>query len=82
MPAASKLLFAIAIEARPTWYTMEKYEGYKSGEYANIRDERYTLGMRIARDMDLDTLYPPRCHSADQRPVRKGYGLAFIIGGH
>ncbi len=47
----------IAIEARPTWNTMGKFEAYKKGEHADKRDERYTLGMRMARDMNLDTIY-------------------------
>ena len=47
----------IAIEARPKWNTMEKYTQYKNGEHPDKRDERYTLGMRIAKDMALDTLY-------------------------
>ncbi|SFR51578.1 hypothetical protein SAMN04490243_2494 [Robiginitalea myxolifaciens] len=47
----------IAIEARPSWNTMGKFEAYKNGEHADKRDERYTLGMRMARDMNLDTIY-------------------------
>lgn len=47
----------IAIEARPTWDTMEKFEAFKNGEYRDKRDERFTLGMRIAKDLELDTLY-------------------------
>lgn len=47
----------IAIEARPNWSTMEKFAAYKSGAHSDKRDERYTLGMRIAKDMALDTLY-------------------------
>ncbi|MEM1336545.1 MAG: DUF5694 domain-containing protein [Bacteroidota bacterium] len=47
----------IAIEARPKWNTMEKYVQYQNGEHSDKRDERYTLGMRIAKDLELDTLY-------------------------
>lgn len=47
----------IALEARPTWNIMEKFEAYKGGAYSDKRDERFTLGMRIAKDMALDTLY-------------------------
>jgi len=47
----------VAIEARPTWNTMEKFSAYKNGEHNDKRDERFTLGMRVAQDMRLDTLY-------------------------
>ncbi len=47
----------IAIEARPSWNTMEKFNAYKNGAYSDKRDERFTLGMRMAKDMALDTLY-------------------------
>lgn len=47
----------IAIEAQPKWNTMEKYEAYKNGEQRDNRDERYQLGMRIAMDMGLDSVY-------------------------
>lgn len=53
----------IVIEARPTWNTMDKFEQYKKGEFADKRDERFTLGMRIAKDMGLDTLYAIDSHS-------------------
>lgn len=47
----------IAIEARPSWNTMQKFEAYKKGEYRDNRDERYQLGMRIAHDLGLDSIY-------------------------
>jgi len=47
----------IAIEARPSWNTMQKFEAYKKGEYRDNRDERYQLGMRIAHDLGLDSVY-------------------------
>ncbi|MBO0330549.1 DUF5694 domain-containing protein [[Muricauda] lutisoli] len=47
----------IVIEARPSWNTMEKFEAYKNGEHRNSRDERYQLGMRIASDLGLDSVY-------------------------
>ncbi|SDQ07250.1 DUF5694 domain-containing protein [Flagellimonas zhangzhouensis] len=47
----------IAIEAQPKWNTMEKYEAYKNGEHRDNRDERYQLGMRIAMEMGLDSVY-------------------------
>ena len=36
---------------------MEKYEEFKNGAYGDKRDERFTLGVQIAKDMNLDTLY-------------------------
>lgn len=53
----------IVIEARPTWNTMEKFEQYKNGGFAQKRDERFTIGMRIAKDLRLDTLYGLDAHS-------------------
>ena len=47
----------IAIEARPSWKTMQKFEEYKNGVHRNNRDERYQLGMRIASDLGLDSIY-------------------------
>jgi hypothetical protein len=47
----------IAIEARPSWNTMQKFEEYKQGQHRNNRDERYQLGMRIATDLGLDSIY-------------------------
>lgn len=47
----------IAIEAFPSWKATEKLEQYKEGDHRNERDERYQLGMRIATELNLDTLY-------------------------
>lgn len=47
----------IAIEARPSWNSMQKFEEYKQGQHRNNRDERYQLGMRIAADLGLDSVY-------------------------
>lgn len=47
----------LAIEARPTWNTMEKYGQYRDSGFSEKRDERFTLGMRIANDLLLDTIY-------------------------
>ena len=47
----------IAIEATPGWKATEKLRRYRNGEYRNERDERFQLGMRIADDLQLDTLY-------------------------
>jgi len=47
----------IAIEARPSWKAIQKFEEYKNGAHRNNRDERYQLGMRIASDLKLDSIY-------------------------
>ena len=47
----------IAVEARPSWNAMQKFEEYKKGGHKNSRDERYQLGMRIATDLGLDSVY-------------------------
>jgi len=47
----------IAIEAFDKWEATAKLNDYKTGEYRDKRDERYQLGMRIANELQLDTLY-------------------------
>ncbi len=47
----------IAIEAFPNWNAHEKLKAYKTGAYRDERDERFQLGMRIANEIGLDTLY-------------------------
>ncbi|SCY80790.1 DUF5694 domain-containing protein [Flavobacterium caeni] len=47
----------IVIEAMPNWQATEKLKRYKAGEFRNQRDERFQLGMRIATELQLDTIY-------------------------
>lgn len=47
----------IAVEAMPSWKATEKLRKYKDGQYADQRDERFQIGMRIATEMNLDTIY-------------------------
>lgn len=47
----------IAIEATDDWNAVEKLKNFKNGEFSDERDERFQLGMRIANDLGLDTLY-------------------------
>ncbi|SKB49908.1 DUF5694 domain-containing protein [Daejeonella lutea] len=47
----------IAIEALPSWKAGERFRRYKKGEFQTQRDERYQLGFRLARDLQLDTIY-------------------------
>lgn len=47
----------IAIEAFDRWKATEKLKEYKNGEHRDKRDERYQLAMRIANELQLDTLY-------------------------
>jgi len=47
----------IAIEAFPEWKATEKLREYQKGAYRTKRDERYQLGLRIASEMNLDTVY-------------------------
>lgn len=56
----------IAIEARPGWKATEKLKEYQKGEFQDKRDERFQLGMRIAKDFKLDTLYSVDTHSLQQ----------------
>lgn len=56
----------IAIEAFPEWKAQERFNNYKKGEYKGERDERYQLGMRIASEMQLDTIYSIDAPSLDE----------------
>ena len=47
----------IAIEAFDNWKATEKLKKYKAGAFRDERDERYQLGMRIANELKIDTLY-------------------------
>lgn len=47
----------IAIEAWDSFKATEKLRRYKKGDFRNERSERYQLGMRLATELDLDTLY-------------------------
>jgi hypothetical protein len=55
----------IAIEATEDWGANEKLRRYKKGEYRNERDERFQLGMRIADELNLDTIYSTDAPSFD-----------------
>ncbi|MFN8344265.1 MAG: DUF5694 domain-containing protein [Spirosomataceae bacterium] len=56
----------IAIEAFPEWQANERFKKYKKGEYRGERDERYQLAMRIADEMQLDSIYSIDAHSMDE----------------
>ena len=47
----------IAIEASPKWEATTKLRKYKDGGFRHERDERYQLGIRLASELHLDTLY-------------------------
>ena len=47
----------IAIEAYESWNAAEKLKQYKNGEHRDKRDERYQLAIRIANELQLDTIY-------------------------
>lgn len=47
----------IAIEAYNNWNATEKLKQYKNGEHRDKRDERYQLAIRIANELQLDTIY-------------------------
>jgi len=55
----------IAIEAFDSWNATNKLRGYKKGEYRGKRDERYQLAIRIAAELNLDTLYSINAPSFD-----------------
>jgi len=47
----------IAIEAFPEWNANQKLKEYNEGKYADKRDERYQLAMRIAKELKINELY-------------------------
>ena len=47
----------IAIEAFPTWNGTAKLREYGAGQLRGERDERVQLGLRLANDLELDTIY-------------------------
>ena len=47
----------IAIEAYNNWNATEKLKQYKNGDHRDKRDERYQLAIRIANELQLDTIY-------------------------
>lgn len=47
----------IAIEAHESWNATKKLQEYRNGKYRDQRDERYQIAMRIASELQLDTLY-------------------------
>lgn len=60
----------IAIEAFDNWNASEKFKKYKQGEFREHRDERYQLGMRIASELKLDSIYSIDAKSYDDELVK------------
>jgi len=56
----------IAIEATTIWMATEKLKKYKDGNYRDERDERFQIAMRIANEINLDTLYAVDVSSIDE----------------
>ena len=57
----------IAIEASPGWKATEKLRKYTEGEFRDQRDERYQLAMRLASEIQLDTLYEVNSYSLSRQ---------------
>lgn len=55
----------IAIEATDKWKAIDRLKKYKKGEYKNQRDERFQIGMRMATELKLDTIYAIDAESMD-----------------
>lgn len=45
----------IVIEAKTDWN--DRYQKYREGEYRDKRDERYQIAMRLANELDLDSIF-------------------------
>ncbi|MCG2610724.1 DUF5694 domain-containing protein [Flavobacterium sp. SM15] len=56
----------IAIEAFDNWKAFEKLQKYNSGYLRDKRDERIQLGLRIASELKLDTIYSIDAESMDE----------------
>ncbi|GAB4511304.1 MAG: hypothetical protein Tsb004_15540 [Allomuricauda sp.] len=48
----------VGIEETADWNAGIKLQEYKTGMHRNERSESYQLGMRVATEMGLDTIYP------------------------
>jgi len=57
----------IAIEASPGWKATEKLQKYNQGEFRDQRGERYQLAMRLASEIQLDTLYEVNSYSLSRQ---------------
>lgn len=55
----------IAIEAFPDWNATGKLRAYKKGGLRDKRDERIQIGLRLASELKLDTLYSIDAESFD-----------------
>lgn len=60
----------IAIEASPEWKATTMLKKYKAGELRDKRDERIQLGLRIANELKLDTIYSIDAESFDNDLVK------------
>lgn len=60
----------IAIEATDSWNACQKLREYKAGQHQDNRDERYQLGMRIASELEIDTLYSIDSGSLDDDLIK------------
>ncbi len=56
----------VAIEAKPSWNMNKDYKEYRKGKHRDVRNESYQLGMRIANDFNLDTIYSVDAKSFDE----------------
>lgn len=55
----------VAIEAFPDWNATEKLRKYKKGKYRTERDERFQIAIRLAAELNLDTIYGVDADSFD-----------------
>lgn len=53
----------IAVEASPYWNATQKLREYKDGKHRDRRDETFQIAMRIANDLQLDTIYGVNANS-------------------
>lgn len=55
----------IVIEAWPSWNAGQKLRQYKEGKLRDQRDERVQLGLRVASELKMDTIYSIDMNSLD-----------------
>ena len=61
----------IAIEANPNWNATEKLRKYNQGDFRDQRDERYQIGMRVASELGIDTLYQVNSYTLSRDLYKK-----------
>ena len=60
----------VAIEALPSWDAKGKLVQYLDGEYKNSRDERFQVGMRLVKELNLSSIFSIDAESLSEELAR------------